>query len=63
LAKVSKFWLFFGVALVCSGYGTAIGALMLFFYFWDDIKTTILQNRGPVDAQKHYDDQVLDDMK
>jgi len=64
MTKTSKFWLYFGVMLVCTGFGTAVGAVIIFLYFWDDIKKTILQSRDTQShTSMHYDDNVLDEMK
>jgi hypothetical protein len=50
--------------LVCTGFGTAVGAVIIFLYFWDDIKKTILQSRDTQShTSMHYDDNVLDEMK
>ena len=34
----SNWWLFIGVFLICSGFGTPIGIILLIFYFWDHIR-------------------------
>ena len=33
----SNWYLYIGVFLVCTGFGTVVGILMLVFYFWDDL--------------------------
>ena len=33
----SNWFLYIGVFLICTGFGTVIGILMLVFYFWDDL--------------------------
>ena len=33
----SNWFLFIGIFLVCSGFGTVVGILMLVYYFWDDL--------------------------
>lgn len=38
---MSRFLLYLGIILVCSGVGTGIGILLLIFYFWNDIKKSL----------------------
>ena len=33
----SNWFLYIGVFLICAGFGTVVGILMLVFYFWDDL--------------------------
>ena len=33
----SNWYLYVGVFLVCTGFGTVVGILLLVFYFWDDL--------------------------
>ena len=33
----SNWYLYIGVFLVCTGFGTVVGILLLVFYFWDDL--------------------------
>ena len=33
----SNWYLYIGVFLICTGFGTVIGILLLVFYFWDDL--------------------------
>ena len=33
----SNWLLYIGVFLICTGFGTVVGILMLVFYFWDDL--------------------------
>ena len=33
----SNWLLYIGIFLVCTGFGTVIGILMLVLYFWDDL--------------------------
>ena len=37
----SNWWLFIGVFLVCSGIGTPVGIILLIFYFWDHIRSSL----------------------
>ncbi len=31
---MNKFWLFFGITLVCSGIGATFGIILIIFYLW-----------------------------
>ena len=33
----SNWFLYIGVFLICTGFGTVVGIIMLVFYFWDDL--------------------------
>ena len=33
----SNWYLYIGVFLICTGFGTVVGILLLVFYFWDDL--------------------------
>jgi len=35
---MNSFWLFFGTVLVCTGFGTPLGIIILVLYFVDYIK-------------------------
>jgi len=67
---MSKFWLYFGIFLTCSGIGTGLGILLVIFYFWDDIKRTFQENSHQ-DQQnmqenlnpKFYDDDTVEEMR
>ena len=37
----SRWWLFIGAFLVCTGFGTPIGIIMLVIYFYDDIRKNL----------------------
>ena len=34
----SKWWLYIGIFLVCTGFGTPVGIIMIVIYFYDDIR-------------------------
>ena len=34
---MSNWFLYIGIFLVCTGFGTVVGILLLVFYFWDDL--------------------------
>ena len=63
-----KFWLYFGIILASSGIGTGLGIILVIFYFWDEIKSSIFHiqdddseiNSNPV---SYYDKETLDEMK
>jgi len=38
---VSKFWLYLGIILACSGIGTGIGIFLIILYVWGDIREAI----------------------
>ena len=38
---MSKFWLYLGIILACSGVGTAIGIILIILYVWGDIRESI----------------------
>jgi hypothetical protein len=64
-----KFWLYFGIILASSGIGTGLGILLVLFYFWDDIKSSIFRiqenntETNSSSSASYYDDQTLDEMK
>jgi hypothetical protein len=64
---MSKFWLYFGIFLTCSGIGTGLGILLVIFYFWDDIKTCLnnIQNTDVSESvsMSHYDDKTLKELQ
>lgn len=67
---MSRFWLYLGIILVCSGIGTGAGILLVIFYFWNDIKNS-LQENIPQEQQetqennnpKFYDDDTVEEMR
>jgi len=46
MTKPSKFWLYLGIVLVCSGVGVGFGAVLLGLYFWSDLKNAIYGTRS-----------------
>jgi len=38
---VSKFWLYLGIILACSGIGTVVGIVLIILYVWGDIRESI----------------------
>lgn len=70
--EMRNFWLYFGIFLVCTGIGTASGIIILILYFWNDIKTSIVQNNSndlqqsvenSEESSQFYDDETLEEMK
>jgi hypothetical protein len=45
---MSKFWLYLGIILACSGIGTVIGIVLIILYVWGDIRESI-DNTGATD--------------
>ena len=41
---VSKFWLYLGIILACSGIGTGVGIFLIILYVWSDIRGAIDNN-------------------
>ena len=41
---VSKFWLYLGIILACSGIGTGVGIFLIILYVWGDIRGAIDHN-------------------
>ena len=38
---MSKFWLYLGIILACSGIGTVAGIILIVLYIWGDIREAI----------------------
>jgi hypothetical protein len=67
---MSKFWLYLGILLACSGIGTGLGIFLIILYVWGDIRGAINNNNiqnsesekesAPMDS---YDDETLDELK
>ena len=67
---MSRFWLYLGILLACSGIGTGLGIFLIILYVWGDIRDAIdcnnIQNN---DSKKEsasmnfYDDETLDELK
>ena len=41
---MSKFWLYLGIILACSGIGTGVGIFLIILYVWGDIREAIDNN-------------------
>ena len=67
---MSKFWLYLGILLACSGIGTGIGILLIILYVWGDIRKAIDNNNvasNTVEEENYnanyYNDETIDEMK
>jgi hypothetical protein len=64
---LNKFWLFFGIFLSFTGFGTIPGILLIVFFIWSDLKTDIKnQNSSQNEIEstaKYYNEDTLNDMK
>jgi len=65
----SKFWLYLGIILACSGIGTGVGIFLIILYVWGDIReaidnTTNADNssNGKYDS-KYYSQDTMEEMK
>ena len=38
---MSKFWLYLGIILACSGIGTVVGIVLILLYIWGDSRESI----------------------
>ena len=67
---MSKFWLYLGILLACSGIGTGFGIFLIILYVWGDIRAAI-DNKNPKNNESkkesgnmdYYDDETLDELK
>ena len=66
---VSKFWLYLGIILACSGIGTGVGIFLIILYVWGDIRGAIENNSAPSNnveedyKQNHYSKDTAEKMK
>ena len=66
---MSKFWLYLGIILACSGIGTGIGIFLIILYVWGDIRESINNitnadnsSSGKYDS-KYYNQDTMEEMK
>ena len=66
----SKFWLYLGIILACSGIGTGLGIFLIILYVWGDIRGAIDDNnvqnneyQKDSSTMNYYDDETLDELK
>ena len=64
---LNKFWLFFGIFLSFTGFGTILGILLIVFFIWNDLKADIKNQNNSEDevefTAKYYNEETLNDMK
>jgi hypothetical protein len=67
---MSKFWLYLGIILACSGIGTVVGIVLIILYGWGDIREAIDNNNVTSNTAEeemynanYYDDETIDEMK
>jgi hypothetical protein len=64
---LNKFWLFFGIFLSFTGFGTIPGILLVVIFVWSDLKKgSKNQNRIDDEIQftsKYYNEDTLNEMK
>ena len=51
---MSKFWLYLGILLACSGIGTGHGIFLIVLYVWADIKESINKNAVNNTNEENY---------
>jgi hypothetical protein len=66
----SKFWLYLGIILACSGIGTGLGIFLIILYVWGDIRGAIDNNnvqnneyQKDSSTMNYYNDETLDELK
>ena len=67
---VSKFWLYLGIILACSGIGTGVGIFLIIFYVWGDIRGAIDNNNvtnNTIEEENsnanYYSEETAEEMK
>ena len=66
---MSKFWLYLGIILACSGIGTGVGIFLIILYVWGDIRGAIDNNNVSNNIEEenynanYYNDETIDEMK
>jgi len=67
---VSKFWLYLGIILACSGIGTGIGIFLIILYVWGDIRGAIDNNNvtnNTIEEENsnanYYSEETAEEMK
>tara|TARA_B100000809_G_C14785842_1_gene404721 strand:- start:403 stop:603 length:201 start_codon:yes stop_codon:yes gene_type:complete len=65
---MSKFWLYLGILLACSGIGTGIGIFLIVLYVWADIKESINTNttnnmNEENSSGYYYSEETAEEMK
>ena len=67
---MSKFWLYLGIILACSGIGTVVGIVLIILYVWGDIREAVDGNNvteNNVEEEHHsaneYSKETAEEMK
>jgi hypothetical protein len=65
---MSKFWLYLGILLACSGIGTGLGIFLIVLYVWADIKESISNNavnntNEENSGRYYYSEETAEEMK
>ena len=66
---VSKFWLYLGIILACSGIGTGVGIFLIILYVWGDIRGAIENNNVTNNVEEenynanYYSEETAEEMK
>jgi hypothetical protein len=66
---VSKFWLYLGIILACSGIGTGVGIFLIILYVWGDIRGAIENNNVTNNVEEenynanYYSEDTVEEMR
>ena len=67
---MSKFWLYLGIILACSGIGTGVGIFLIILYVWGDIRGAIDNNNvtnNTIEEKNsnanYYSEETAEEMK
>ena len=67
---VSKFWLYLGIILACSGIGTVVGIVLIVLYIWGDVREAIDNTNSTSDTVEEeeynandYSKETAEEMK
>ena len=67
---MSKFWLYLGIILACSGIGTVVGIVLILLYIWGDIResidnTNVIDNTAEEEQYnaKDYSKETAEEMR
>ena len=66
---MSKFWLYLGILLACSGIGTGLGIFLIILYVWGDIRGAIDSNNVSNNSEEensnanYYSEETAEEMK
>jgi len=66
---MSKFWLYLGIVLACSGIGTGVGIFLIILYVWGDIRDAIENNNVTNNVEEenynanYYSEDTVEEMR